>query len=491
MKRKITVLITCIMAFLLVFSLTGCGGTQNKDKSKIIDEKTFVDDMGNKFTIDKPYSRIVSLYSAHTENLYTIGAGDKLIGAHKTSIYPPEAAFLPRYDYKGDPEKLIAAEPDLVIARPFVNRNYPEYIEALEKAGLTVVSLYPASNDCFEKYVTILGMLTGKEKEVEAELVKLDERIKAIHNKVKDIPEKDKKTAFFEATQTQYRTVTTDSNPAKAIELAGGINIASDVKPIERGSTIAEFGLENIMLNADNIDVYISQRGAMNGGGSILSIEQRKGFDAVKAVREGKILELNEKLISSPTFRYYKGVNEIARLLYPEIMDDYSEYNNDEPVTREDYAVLTVKMTHVPVFVPASSHYYETKYYNHTYGMYEDIPWDYSNFDLIETASTNSFIKGFKKKDGTEYFDKDKEVTRENLAFTLYMMLDIGKTESLTPVKDLSQCENADIVQKIVSKDLMKLDSNGNFNPESKVTGKEVIETIINGMEKFTYTNRS
>ena len=491
MKKKTSGIILCLFIIVLLFSLGSCSVSQNKDKSAIIDEKTFVDDMGNKFVIEKPYTKIVSLYSAHTENLYTIGAGDQLIGAHKTSIYPPEAAFLPRYDYKGDPEKLIAAEPDLVLSRPFVNRNYPEYIEALEKAGVNVVSLYPANNECFEKYVTILGMLTGKEKEVKDELEKLDERLQEVQNKVKDVKEEDKKTAFFEATQTQYRTVTTDSNPAKAIEMAGGINIASDVEPVEKGSTIAEFGLENIMLNADNIDVYISQRGAMNGGGSILSIEQRQGFDAVKAVREGKILELNEKLISSPTFRYYKGVNEIARMLYPEIMDDITDFEKDKPLTREEYACLTVKLTHVPVFVPASSHYYETKYYNHTYGMYEDIPWDYKNFDLIETASTNSFIKGYRKKDGTEYFDKDGMLTRENLAFTLYMMLDMEKSEHLKKVNDLSQCENREIVQKIVTAGLMDLDESGNFNPDQAVTGNEAIKTIKEGMKKFTYTNRS
>lgn len=491
MKKKTSKIILCILILSMLFTMGGCASSQNKDKSKIIDEKTFVDDMGNKFVIDKPYTKIVSLYSAHTENLYTIGAGDQLIGAHKTSIYPPEAAFLPRYDYKGDPEKLIAAQPDLVLSRPFVNRNYPEYIEALEKAGLNVVSLYPASNTCFEKYVTILGMLTGKEKEVKKELKILDERLNDVQKKVSVVEEKDKKTAFFEATQTQYRTVTTDSNPARAIEMAGGINIASDVKPIEKGSTIAEFGLENIMLNADNIDVYISQRGAMNGGGSILSIQQRDGFDAIKAVREDKILELNEKLISSPTFRYYKGVNEIARMLYPDIMDDISEYRTDEPLTREDYACLTVKMTHVPIFVPASSHYYETEYYNHTYGMYDDVLWDDRNFDLIETASTNSFIKGTKKKDGTEHFDKDGFITREDLAFTLYMMLDIEKSDKLQRVNDLSACENSTIVQKIVTAGLMNTDESGNFNPDQTVTGNEAIKLIEEGMKKFTYTNRS
>ncbi len=77
----------------------------------------FVDDDGRSIHLDSPCERIISLYSAHTENLYSLGVGDKIIGVHSTSIYPAEAAFLPQFDYEADPEKVIAAEPDLVFNR--------------------------------------------------------------------------------------------------------------------------------------------------------------------------------------------------------------------------------------------------------------------------------------------------------------------------------------------------------------------------------------
>lgn len=99
--------------------------------------------MGETWEVNEAYTSIISLYSAHTENLYTIGAGEFLKGASDTSIYPPETAFLERFDYKGDPEPIIAANPDLVIIRPFINRNYNNYVKAIIKAGIPVVSLYP------------------------------------------------------------------------------------------------------------------------------------------------------------------------------------------------------------------------------------------------------------------------------------------------------------------------------------------------------------
>lgn len=454
-----------------------------KGQSEILDSQTFIDDVGTKFIVEKPYTNIVTLYSAHTENLFELGAGDRIIGVNTTSIYPPKAAFLPMYDYKDDPEPLIAAQPDLVIIRPFINRNYPDYVHALKKAGLTVISLYPESNDDFEKYITILAMLTGTQKIAKEKMAELDEKIEVIEDKTKDIT--DKETVFFESTKTNYRTVTVDSNPARAIKSAGGINIASDVKPIEKGSTIAEYGIEKLMMNADNIDVYVSQRGAMNSGGSIISIPQREGFHAIKAVQDMRILELNEKIISSPTFRYYKGVSEIARMLYPEVMDDYSPYITDEPLTRESYAIITVMFDHSPIFIPSSSHYYETDYYNHTYGLFEDVAWNDENFDFIETSVLNSFIKGYEKEDGTEYFDKNGLVTRKDLAFTLYIMGDFKTTEQHVFINDIDGVDDAKIIQKVVDNGMMFVDSHGNFKPHQQVTGKAAIEILerLNALE--------
>ncbi len=464
--------------------LTGCTGVFVRDgQSEIIDEKTFIDDQGDEFTVQEPYTRIVTLYSAHTENLFELGAGERIIGANSTSIYPPEAAFLPRYDYRQDPEPLIAAEPDLVIIRPFVAKNYPGYIQSLKKAGLTVVSLYPESEAEFGKYIRILAMLTGREETAEVKLSELSSRIEEIEQITGAI--KDKQTVFFESTKTNYRTVTPDSMPGMAILRAGGINLAAEVSPMTRGSSIAEYGVEKLMMNAEEIDIYISQRGAMNSGGSMISIPQREGFKAIKAVREGRILELNEKIVSSPTFRYYKGVNEIARMLYPELMDDYSHLVSDEPISREDYAVLTVLMNHVPVFIPSSSHYYEREYRTHTYGLFTDVKWDSENFDYIETAVLNSFIQGVETEDGDEYFDRTSLLTREDLAFTLYIMGDFQSSETHQDIKDIEGRKRENIIQKVVDQGLMTL-TDGYFHPERPVTANEAIR-ILERLKKGQY----
>ena len=472
-KKKLAILLSLIMIFSLVSM-----GCDNNDKIKDNDDAviSFIDDEGTKIGLDKPCERIISFYSAHTENLYTLGAGDKLIGNYKTGIYPAEAAKLEMYDYQSDPEKVIAANPDCVIIRPFITRKAPEFVEALKNAGITVVSLYPETRDDFDEYIRRLAMVVGAEEEAENQLALLNSRMNEISELTSGIPDNERNSIFFASTEVNLRTVTPDSMAGLAIEIAGGINIAKDAKAIEPGSSIAVFGEEAIMAEADNIDVYVTQRGAMNCGGSLQSISERSGFETVKAIKNGRVYTINEKIISSPTFRQYKGVKELARYLYPDLMDSYSEYENDEIATREDMANIAVKMMHLPLWVPSSSKYYEEDYKGHTFGLFEDVDWRDDNFDYIETITMSGAMEAY-FEDDKEYFKPDKEVTREELAL---LLITLGEFKSQTysySISDLMDCENPKMIQMVVDNKGMTLNGS-KFEPKELVTNQEIIDAI-------------
>lgn len=278
----------------------------------------FTDDDGREINLDAPATRIISLYSAHTENIYHLGGEGSLIGNYKTATYPADAASLPMFDYAADPEKVIAANPDVVLIRPFIGKKNPEFIEALEKAGIQVVSLYSESFEEFDSYVEKLGMILGKEEEAKEKLAQFHAEIEEITTITSTV--EDKQTIFFESTDTNLRTVAKNSMPALAIKFAGGINIAEGVEPNSEGGSIAEYGEEKVLENANEIDVYLSQVGSMNSGADVETISARPGFNTIKAVKEGKVYVIDEKIISSPTFRYIEGIREIATIMYPEVM---------------------------------------------------------------------------------------------------------------------------------------------------------------------------
>lgn len=467
MQKQSLKLIVVLLAAILV--LTGFAPLSQTNQAI-----EFVDDMGNQISLEQPCERMIVLYSAHVENLYSLGVGDKIIGGYKTAIYPPDAATKPAYSYKSDPEKVIAAEPDCLVIRPFINRKSPDFVAAVENAGIPVISLYPESFDLFDDYIMKLGLMTGTED-------KAQQLLDEFHARIADITEitsqiEPKRYAYFESTATNYRTVTPDSMPGRAIEFAGGINIASDVEPMTEGSSIASFGIEKILINADLIDVYISQRGAMNAGGNEHSISIREGFENVKAVQNGDILEINEKLVSSPTFRYYKGVSEIARVLYPEVMDELDSYRSDELITREGYATVLVRSAHRQIYVPSSSRYYTQEHSGHIYGLFQDVPWDHPYFDYIETAVLAGLVDGKENEEG-EYFDPEGLVTKDEFAKTIFILGDFERQANHIEIEDLDECVNSRIVQILVDNGIFELED-GKFNPTQTLTYNQIIDLL-------------
>lgn len=487
MKKKKSLRLKSVLAVVvslaLVFTLSACkdsgeAGAQTAQSGDFA--ISFTDDDGNQINLSKPCEKIISLYSAHTENLFSIGAGESLIGASSTSIYPPEAAFLPRFDYKGDPETVIAAEPDAVLIRPFVTKKAPEFVSSLKKAGITVISLYPNSLDDFDSYIETLGKITGKEDNAKKALEEFWQGLDEV--KAKTALAKEKQSIFFESTETNLRTVTEDSLAGMAMEFAGGENVAKGAKAVSESSSIASFGAEKVLELADDIDVYVSQRGAMNSGGNEHSISIRPGFDTIKAIKEGKILLINEKLISSPTFRYVKGVTELARFMYPELMDDLSAFSDkNKPLTKADLAEIIVKGKHLPIFAPSSSKYYNDildgkKVKSHLYGLFEDIAVSEKGADYIETAVNKGAIS-YEEKDGKEFFNPNDLVTRDDLAKAIFILSELPSAKGTEDIADLGDCENQRIVQSVVEGGLMKT-KDGKFLPKDVATVGEALEAI-------------
>ena len=100
---------------------------------------SIVDQGGRILKIDEPFKRIISLYGAHTENLFSLGLDAEIAGVSSHEVYPPRAIQKPAYSYHDDPEKFIAAKPDLVLIRPMIDRGYPQFVKRLEKSGIAVV----------------------------------------------------------------------------------------------------------------------------------------------------------------------------------------------------------------------------------------------------------------------------------------------------------------------------------------------------------------
>jgi iron complex transport system substrate-binding protein len=277
---------------------------------------SFIDRSGKEIIIEKPFKRIISLYGAHTENLFSLGLDREILGVSKNEAYPPKVMTKLMFSYHDDAEKFIAARPDLILIRPMIARGYRNLVVKLQKTGIMVISLQPTTVYEMYSYWNKLGMLTGKERQAEEMIERFQLGLSGINSFVEGIPSTEQKRVYFEAIHSKMKTFSPSSIAIFALKSAGGINVAGDAKAV-RGTNIAAYGKERILSHANEIDVYLAQRGAMNHV-MVKSIIQEGGFNAIKAVRDRKIYIIDEKIVSRPTMRLLDGIYEISRILYPD-----------------------------------------------------------------------------------------------------------------------------------------------------------------------------
>jgi iron complex transport system substrate-binding protein len=285
---------------------------------RIEDGQTVVDQAGRRIVVKKPFSRIISLYGAHTENLFALGGGDGLIGVAPGEDYPPEALRKPVFSYHDDPEKFLAARPDLVLTRPMIDRGYPQLVQRLEKNGITVVSLQPGTVEEMLVYWQILGILTGRREKAAVMTARFTATVSELAALTASVSPK--KRVYFEAIHTKMKTFAPDAMAVFALEAGGGVNIARDAAPV-RDTNIAAYGKERILARASEIDVFLAQSGTMNQP-TLELIRAESGFQAIRAVKTHQVYIIDERLVSRPTLRLLDGIFEIGRILYPE---DFTE----------------------------------------------------------------------------------------------------------------------------------------------------------------------
>ncbi len=278
------------------------------------EEHGVVDQAGRRIEVRRPFQRIISLYGAHTENLYALGAEDALVGVGRNEAYPPAALEKPVFSYQDDAEKFLAARPDLVLVRPMIDRGYPDLVRRLEKSGIAVVSIQPGTVEEMRDYWKILGVLTGREAAASGMTARFDEAVHRFRKMAAGISPK--KRVYFESIHGKMKTFTPGSMAVFALEAAGGINVATDARQV-RTTNIAEYGKERILSRAAEIEVYLSQVGAMNQT-SRAAIKAEPGFAVIRAVRDDQVHLIDEMLVSRPTLRLLAGIYEIGRILYPD-----------------------------------------------------------------------------------------------------------------------------------------------------------------------------
>lgn len=214
--------------------------------------------------------RIISLGPSITQEIYLLGAEDKLAGCTVYCNKPEEAKAKERVATAVDinVEKIVSLQPDLVLATSLTNK---EGIEKLKSLGVPV-SIIPMAKDfnqLCEQFLE-LGKIVEKEKTARNIIDSSRQRVDLIKKRVKGL---EKRRLFVQVGSRPLFTLNKDSYVNDLIEFAGGINIGQDS---EIGLYTRELVLEK------NPDVIIITTMGIAGKGEKDAWMKYKTINAVK-----------------------------------------------------------------------------------------------------------------------------------------------------------------------------------------------------------------
>ena len=273
---------------------------------------TFTDGLGREIKLDGPAQHVVSLAPSNTEILFAIGAGSQVVGRDEFSDYPEEAKAINSVggsmgQYSA--EAIVALNPDLVLAAEI---NTPELVKQLEDLGLTVYYLKnPTTLEGMYDNLVLVAELTGHVEEAHTLVESLKARVAAVDEKI--APLSSVVPVFYEidgSDAAKPYTYGPGTFGDLLISRAGGVNV---------GGTLTEaypqISLEQLVVANPAVIVL----GDSMWGTTPESVKARPGWEGIAAVQNDQIFPFDDNLISRPGPRLVDGLEQLAKLLRPEL----------------------------------------------------------------------------------------------------------------------------------------------------------------------------
>lgn len=233
--------------------------------------------------------RVVSLSPTHTEMVFAIGAGDLLVAVDDFSNHPAEALELPNElsGFEPNVEAIAEYEPDLVL----IGGDFTGLGPQLDELGIGWFD-GPAAQTFDDTYAQIaeLGDLLGFEEEADALVSSMQERIDAA---VAGAPALDAPLSVYHEVDDTYYSADSTSFIGATYALMGLENIADQAE----GENFGFPQLNPEAIIAANPDLIFLPCGTFCFT-TADDVAARPGWDAIAAVQNGDIIDVDEDIAS-------------------------------------------------------------------------------------------------------------------------------------------------------------------------------------------------
>lgn len=271
---------------------------------------TLTDDEGTEMTLTAEPQKIVSLTPATTEILFALGVGSRVVGkVEDIANFPPGAASVPVVATFSavDVEQIVDLEADLVISGGD-GLTQGAAVEQLRRADIPVLVAYPTTIEEALAGIRLIGRAVGADADAGALADAMSQQMSDLGALASRAIKKPR--VFYEIDVTGgIFTPPADSIYGEMFRLAGAEPISGD----------ASYAISLEDLVAADPEVILLGDAAY--GVTAEAVAARPGWDGLTAVKDGRILPIEDVVVTRPGPRLVDGLRALIEAIHPELAD--------------------------------------------------------------------------------------------------------------------------------------------------------------------------
>ncbi|WP_409295131.1 cobalamin-binding protein [Peribacillus sp. SCS-26] len=255
--------------------------------------------------------KLISICPSNTELCAFLGIEDQLAAIDDYSDWPASITRLPRLgpDLSIDMDKLESMEPDLVLASlsvPGMEKNIAE----LEKREIPHIVLNPQSLSDIARDLEKLNALVPAEN--------AEDRIRSYQSLIAEMKEISQSVPYRPSLYWEWWP--------KPIFTPGALNWLTEISELAGGvNTFRDVELASVQTDPEDVlgrnpdYICLAWVGVPSRKVQPAVVKKRPGWDSMPAVRDDKILILEEPLYCRPSPRLLDGLVKLAGILHPDL----------------------------------------------------------------------------------------------------------------------------------------------------------------------------
>lgn len=286
-------------ALLLLCAFSACKTEPNNISTT--KSREIIDDLGRKVKLPLKIERAVSLAPNLTENIFAIGAGDKLVGVTTYCNFPAEASKIQKVGDTMSPniETIIAIKPDVVFIS--TDSQIESFTNQLAKQNIAVFVTNSPNIEGIYQSLLQLGDVLGENERAKNLVESLKKRAASVE--ARTVSAKETKV-FVQISKEPLFTVGKTSFITDLIGRAGGISVTENIN-----EAYPKFSKETALaLQPEAIILSDSEDNK----------EPNDVFKNSPAMKNGQVFKINADLLSRPGPRTFDALEQVAKALHPE-----------------------------------------------------------------------------------------------------------------------------------------------------------------------------